>query len=293
MRRQRDIVIHGFNILIPAARRLRRKQQIAPALRGENEERLSGFVAPDHRFALLRLAPFGDDLGAQTFRQLIEPHAILGNGQELHATGTRKFVQFDGDIRSRHGIVSERADGSEQFIGVGWRTVRRKTIGAQPVENLQQRLRQDVQIRRANAFPPRRIIVVNDRDAAFVGRFVPQLHPCLHAVGEPFDAVGNGHGHHIVFAGGHVHELFFGGNNRRRNRAREFRAADLPGALNEVESAGGALPFGAALTVLGNGIDDRIIQLRQQRRELGRNIANFQRQPDDGLDAAVAVGVEK
>jgi hypothetical protein len=38
---------------------------------------------------------------------------------------------------------------------------------------------------------------------------------------------------------------------------------------------------------------NRHIKLRQQRRELGGNIANLQRQPDDGLDAAVAVRVEK
>ena len=138
MRRQRDIVIDGLNVLIPAARGLWREQQIAPSLRRKHEERLPGVIAPDHGLALLRLAPFGDNLGAQARGQLIKPHAVLGNCKQLHATGTREFVQLDGDICSRHGIISERADGGEQFIGVRRCAVRRETVGAKAVENLQQ-----------------------------------------------------------------------------------------------------------------------------------------------------------
>jgi len=44
----------------------------------------------------------------------------------VHATGTREFVQLDGDIFPA-GIISERADGSEQIIGV-----RRAPFAAKP-----------------------------------------------------------------------------------------------------------------------------------------------------------------
>ena len=65
--------------------------------------------------------------------QLIKPHAVLGNWKQLHATGTRQFVQFDGDIRSRRGIITERADSGEQFIRVRRRAIsarnRRREVG--------------------------------------------------------------------------------------------------------------------------------------------------------------------
>jgi hypothetical protein len=154
MRRQRDVVIDGLNVLIPAARRLRARTADCPSV--ARETRRTAFRCRRARpcLALLRLAPFGEDLGAQVRGQLIKPHAILGNGQQLHATGTRQFVQFGGDICSRRGIVSERADGGEQIIRVRRCAIGRKTVGAKPVENLQQRLRQDVQIRCADALPP-------------------------------------------------------------------------------------------------------------------------------------------
>jgi hypothetical protein len=245
VQRQLEVVVGGGDVLLPAAGGLRCEEHVAPAVDGEDEERPTLVVAPDHRAGGLGLAPLGDDGVAQLDGQAVEMLPVRRDGPEDGMAAAHEAVEIGGIVGAGVGAVV--AHGGEERLGRVGRAGGGVAVGTEAAENLPEGAGEDVEVGGADVFAAGRVVVVNDGDAALGRGGVTEAHEAGDAIGEALDALGDGHLDDIGGTGEAGCDALLGGDDGGCDGAGEFGAADLPGAFENSDAGGRCFPFGAAL----------------------------------------------
>ena len=160
VRREVVGVVQVLLVLAPAARRLREHHDVAVAQGGNDEAAVAR-----HEGRVLGAAPVGDDLLAQLGRVVVQPLQVVAHPRARRAAVRQQLVELAGGVAAH--VARAGRDALEEPVGRQVHVARAEVVAVGPhaPEDVGQRLRH-VQVARADAGLPRRVVVEEDRHPA-------------------------------------------------------------------------------------------------------------------------------